>query len=125
MDVLDTGDLGYLRDGYLYLTGRAKRIVKVLGVRVSMDDLERLVERPGHPIAIVCGADEVMHLVGEGDRHVHEQQRRQLVESLGVPSRQVVFRPVRSLPRTAGGKVDYRTLAAAMDERGGPLDAAD
>jgi len=25
LDVLDTGDLGYLREGYLYLTGRAKR----------------------------------------------------------------------------------------------------
>jgi acyl-coenzyme A synthetase/AMP-(fatty) acid ligase len=44
---LDTGDLGHLRDGYLYLTRRTKRIVKVLGVRTSLDDLELMVERPG------------------------------------------------------------------------------
>jgi acyl-CoA synthetase (AMP-forming)/AMP-acid ligase II len=125
VDVLDTGDLGYLRDGYLYLTGRSKRIVKVLGIRTSLDDLERMVERPGHPIAVVCGADEVMHLVGAGDRAVHEQQRQHLVESLGVPSRHVVFRHVRSLPRTPGGKIDYRMLAAATDARGGWLDEAD
>jgi acyl-coenzyme A synthetase/AMP-(fatty) acid ligase len=125
VDVLDTGDLGYLREGYLYLTGRAKRIVKVLGVRASLDDLERMVERPGHPAAVVCGTDDVVHLIGAGDAAVHEQQRRQLVESLGVPSRHVVFRHVDHLPRTPGGKVDYQALATVTDTRGGPVDGAD
>jgi acyl-CoA synthetase (AMP-forming)/AMP-acid ligase II len=115
VDVLDTGDLGYLSEGYLYLTGRTKRIVKVLGVRMSLDDLERMVERPGHPAAVICGTNDVVHLVGAGDAAVHEQQRRQLVESLGVPSRHVVFRHVDRLPRTHGGKVDYRTLATVID----------
>jgi acyl-CoA synthetase (AMP-forming)/AMP-acid ligase II len=125
VDVLDTGDLGYLREGYLYLTGRTKRIVKVLGVRTSLDDLERMVERPGHPAAVICGTDDVVHLVGAGDAAVHEQQRRQLVDSLGVPSRHVVFRHVGSLPRTPGGKVDYRTLATVIDSDGGAVDGAD
>jgi acyl-CoA synthetase (AMP-forming)/AMP-acid ligase II len=118
VDVLDTGDLGYLREGYLYLTGRTKRIVKVLGIRTSLDDLERMVERPGHPAAVICGTDDVVHLVGAGDAAVHEQQRRELVESLGVPSRHVVFRHVGCLPRTPGGKVDYRTLATVIDSHG-------
>ena len=120
VDVLDTGDLGYLHEGFLYLTGRAKRIVKVLGVRTSLDDLEHLVERPGHPAAVICGTDDVVHLVGAGDAAVHEQQRRQLVESLGLPSRHVVFRHVDRLPRTPGGKVDYRTLATIIDSHGRP-----
>jgi acyl-CoA synthetase (AMP-forming)/AMP-acid ligase II len=120
VEVLDTGDLGYLREGYLYLTGRTKRIVKVLGVRTSLDDLERMVERPGHPAAVICGTDDVVQLVGAGDAAVHEQQRRLLADSLGVPSRQVVFRPVGQLPLTPGGKVDYRKLAMVTDSRGRP-----
>jgi acyl-CoA synthetase (AMP-forming)/AMP-acid ligase II len=112
IDVLDTGDLGYLRDGYLYLTGRTKRIVKVLGIRTSLDDLERLIERPGHPTAVICGTDDVVHLIGAGDPAVHEQQRRELADALGIPSRYVIFRPVTRLPRTPGGKVDYQKLAA-------------
>jgi AMP-binding enzyme len=115
VDVLDTGDLGYLREGYLYLTGRAKRIVKVLGVRVSLDDLERMVERPEHPAAVICGADDVVYLVGAGDAAVHEQQRRELAEVLGVPGGHVVFRHVGCLPRTPGGKVDYQSLATVTD----------
>lgn len=117
VDVLDTGDLGYLRDGYLYLTGRTKRIVKVLGVRMSLDDLERMVERPGHPAAVIDGTDDMVVLAGAGDPAVHEQQCRQLAESLGVPSRHVVFRHVDHLPRTPGGKVDYRALATVADRR--------
>lgn len=118
VDTLPTGDLGYLRDGYLYLTGRTKRIVKVLGVRASLDDLERLVERPGQPAAVVAGTDDVVCLVGAGDPGVHEAQRRQLAESLGLPSRSVVFRAVRRLPHTPSGKIDYRKLAlvAAGDQ---------
>jgi acyl-CoA synthetase (AMP-forming)/AMP-acid ligase II len=77
-----------------------------------------MVERPGHPAAVICGTDDVVHLVGAGDAAVHEQQRRQLVESLGVPSRHVVFRHVDRLPRTPGGKVDYRTLAMVADSHG-------
>jgi hypothetical protein len=67
----------------------------------------------------------VVHLVGAGDAAVHEQQRRQLVESLGVPSRHVVFRHVGRLPLTSGGKVDYQALAAVMDSYGGSADGAD
>ena len=125
VDLLDTGDLGYLREGYLYLTGRTKRIVKVLGVRTSLDDLERLAERPGHPAAVVSGADDVLYLVGSGDPDVHEQQRRQLAEAVGVPGRHVVFRHVDRLPRTASGKVDYRALAAVTQTRGRPEGGAD
>jgi acyl-coenzyme A synthetase/AMP-(fatty) acid ligase len=111
VDTLPTGDLGYLRDGYLYLTGRTKRIVKVLGVRTSLDDLERLVERPGQPAAVVAGTDDVVYLVGAGDPEVHEKQRRLLAETLGVPGRSVVFHAVHRLPQTASGKIDYRKLA--------------
>jgi acyl-coenzyme A synthetase/AMP-(fatty) acid ligase len=118
VSTLDTGDLGYLRDGYLYLTGRTKRIVKVLGVRTSLDDLERMVERAGHPAAVVSGGDDVVCLFGAGDPAVHEAQRRQLVVSLGVPNRYVQFRAVDQLPHTPGGKVDYRRLVAAAQTRG-------
>jgi len=114
VDVLDTGDLGYLRDGYLYLTGRAKRIVKVLGVRTSLDDLERTVERPGHPPQCSATATTCCTWSARATRRARAAAPA-AGRGAGVSARHVVFRQVVSLPRTAGGKVDYRHLARAVD----------
>ncbi len=39
--VLRTGDIGYLDDdGFLFLVGRSKRIAKVFGLRVNLDEVE-------------------------------------------------------------------------------------
>ena len=43
---LDTGDLGFLHDGELYLTGRAKEILLVRGRNYAPADVEHAVARP-------------------------------------------------------------------------------
>ncbi len=53
---LRTGDLGYVdADGFLFLTGRTKRIAKLAGDRVSLDEIEGLAANLG-PVAAVSGA---------------------------------------------------------------------
>lgn len=54
-----TGDLGYLADGHLYLTGRRKELLIVAGSKYYPDDLERLVKEipgvsRGRVVAIGC-----------------------------------------------------------------------
>ena len=58
-----TGDLGYEdRDGYIFLTGRARDIIKVGGNRVSSKEIEdAVVEIPGVMETAVIGvADEIL-----------------------------------------------------------------
>lgn len=114
VDVLATGDIGRMRNGFLYITGRAKRITKVLGYRVSLDELERLIERPDSPVAVVSAHDQVIGLVGSGDPEVLEEQRRILLDLLGVPSRNVVSVWMPDIPRTGSEKVDYATLTRTL-----------
>ena len=39
---LKTGDLGYIdSDGFVFVTGRKKRISKIAGVRVNLDELQK------------------------------------------------------------------------------------
>jgi acyl-CoA synthetase (AMP-forming)/AMP-acid ligase II len=106
--VLPTGDLGYLDGEFLYLTGRRKRIAKVLGLRISLDDVERLFEDAG-VTAAVDGGDRVL-LFTDGPTERLESARAPVAAELGIPASLVAIRRVARLPRTSNGKLDYRAL---------------
>jgi acyl-CoA synthetase (AMP-forming)/AMP-acid ligase II len=109
--VLPTGDLGYIDGEFLYLTGRRKRIAKVLGLRISLDDVERLFEDAG-VTAAVDGGDRVL-LFTDGPTERLESARVPVAAELGIPAALVTIRRVPALPRTANGKLDYRSLPAS------------
>jgi len=107
---LATGDLGYLRDGYLYLTGRAKRITKILGYRVELDQVEMAFSAAG-PARAVAGPGENIVVFAERPGERHEAIRCQLAAQLGFPPGALTVRPVDAIPVTRTGKVDYGALA--------------
>ena len=107
--VLHTGDLGLLDDeGFLFLTGRSKRMGKVFGVRINLDDVEK-----NFPVAAVAG-DDKLHVFAEG---VTDEEARglrtKIAEWLGTHHTGVVVRALGSLPLLPNGKIDYRALEAS------------
>jgi acyl-CoA synthetase (AMP-forming)/AMP-acid ligase II len=107
--VLHTGDLGRLDDeGFLFLTGRTKRMGKVYGVRINLDDVER-----NFPVAAVAGEDR-LHVFAEGISDDETRGlRTKISEWLGTHHTGVVVQSVEALPLLANGKVDYRALEAS------------
>ena len=106
---LCTGDLGRLDDqGFLWLTGRANRIGKVYGVRVSLDDIETLVG--DQAAGAVADGDHVVVFLESAEPAARREVARTLAARMRLPVSGLDVRSVERLPRRANGKVDYSVL---------------
>jgi acyl-CoA synthetase (AMP-forming)/AMP-acid ligase II len=116
---LDTGDLGFLADGELYLTGRAKDVVIIRGANHAPQAFEEPLQavegvRTGCAVALGFtpedGADEALLILAEragpdAGAEVEERIRAAVVEATGVRPHTVRLLEPGTLPRTSSGKL--------------------
>ena len=116
---LDTGDMGYLSDGYVYIVGRAKDMIIVNGRNHWPQDIEWAVEQlPGFKqgdiaaFAITTPGGEETPAVLVQCRTSDEDERRRLRDEISERVRSVTgmncvieLIPPRTLPRTSSGKL--------------------
>lgn len=107
--ILKTGDTGYKdADGYFFVTGRLKRFIKIHGLRVNLDEVERILESRGfYPVACVGSDDSLLILLQAADREQAGQVREVVVELFKLHHSVVHARVAASLPVTGNGKKDY------------------
>jgi fatty-acyl-CoA synthase len=112
---LSTGDLGYLVDGDLVVTGRAKDLIIIGGRNIAPEEVETVVARVsnvrrGNVIAFsVPGRhSEELVIVAESRQAssgVRNQVREAVQGSVGVAPRNVVLIEPGALPKTSSGKL--------------------
>jgi fatty-acyl-CoA synthase len=118
-----SGDLGYLHDGELYVTGRLKDLIILDGVNVAPYELEwiadtHLVVAGGRAAAfsIEIGSREVPVLAAEvrdvPDEAAIEATKTQIAEDI-APLYDLVLVRRGSLPKTSSGKVQRGKIKAS------------
>lgn len=106
--VLHTGDLAYVdEDGYFYITGRIKRIIKIAGNRISLDEVEELLSEHGHE-CICSGTDDRMHVYTLKEDSV--QIKKIIKGKLNLKGVKVT--EIEEIPRNQFGKILYSELPA-------------
>lgn len=120
---LHTGDLARRGPEGLYeIVGRRSRFVKIVGLRVDLGQVERLLADLG-VAAAAAGSDDVVVAAVEGS-HDLPLIAKTLAQDLGVPRAAVELRSVQAIPRLANGKPDYPAVLALAptggDRTGGP-----
>jgi len=120
---LDTGDLGVVHEGQLYITGRAKEIIFISGQNYFPYDLENIAQRAGGlelGKVVVTGVrrppsqeDELtVFVLHRGDMTeflpIATEVARLINQHAGLEVAKVV--PVKRIPKTTSGKVQRHLL---------------
>ena len=117
---LRTGDLGFMKDGELFVTGRIKDLIIVHGANVYPQDIELTVQRAHSCLLPDCGAAFTVEVGGREKlvvvqeihrRHrdkaeeVFQAVRRAVAEEHDLPLETIVLVEAGSIPKTSSGKI--------------------
>jgi amino acid adenylation domain-containing protein/non-ribosomal peptide synthase protein (TIGR01720 family) len=120
---LRTGDLGFIDQGHLYITGRLKELIITRGRNYYPQDIERTAREScpsvqlgtGAAFSISIGTEERLVLVHEVSRHAHVAEeeifasiRSAIAEEYEVQTHEIVLVKSGAVPKTSSGKIQRR-----------------
>lgn len=125
---LRTGDLGFMHDDELFVTGRLKDLIIIRGRNYYPQDIEYTTERSHPALRVGCSAaftvevDEEVRLVvvQEIDRHHRHVEtdeitnaiRQAIAEQHDVATHAVVLLKTATIPKTSSGKIQRHACQA-------------
>ena len=111
---LKTGDIARRdEDGYYYIVGRMKRFVKMVGKRVNLDEVERMLKTDFHNVDIACTGKDDLLVVCSVENLDEEKIRDYLLSRFQINRRMVEVRYLDEIPKNPSGKTEYAKLKEA------------
>lgn len=108
--VYQTGDIARRdKDGCYYIIGRKKRFLKLFGLRISLDQCERLITDE-FGIECACVGDDSRMEVFINDESMNTDVKSFISTKTGLPGTAFNINVIESIPRNESGKINYRIL---------------
>lgn len=108
--VYETGDIAKMdADGFFYIVGRKKRFLKLFGLRVSLDQSERIIAGE-YGIECACTGDDTKMRIYITREDLKDEVRQLIAEKTGLKTTCFEVNVIDSIPHFESGKINYREL---------------
>jgi acyl-CoA synthetase (AMP-forming)/AMP-acid ligase II len=118
---LRTGDLAVRdQDGYFFIKGRLKRFIKIFGLRINLDEVQKMIENHFELPNACTGKDDLLQiLIKSEDRLSEIEVKKYVLNTYKLNFKTVIVKSTDTIPTNSSGKYDYAKINEMF--RGNPL----
>jgi long-subunit acyl-CoA synthetase (AMP-forming) len=107
--LLKTGDLAEQdSDGYIYIKGRLKRFAKLYGLRINLDDIEKVIQKKFNIETVCVSDDNRLFVFCMAETDLLAILPSELARFLNIDPRCVLVKEMSEILRNSNGKVAYQ-----------------
>lgn len=118
--VLCTGDLArFDDDGYYYVVGRLKRMIKVFGNRFGLDEIEATLRSAGWDVVMTGRDDLIVAVLSQAEDGACERLRQDIATRYKLNPVAVKVLSVDAIPVSSSGKILYADLLQQVEANQG------